>query len=164
MSILKSTRAGYKFHYAKEMLLKCCDFYIGDTLLTENQVDAIVNEDGTITVKPYDFGNSMHYMVFTRMLGRGDGPEEWFKNGPWSMLTYIGPSEKYRMVIKQPFDKEFIFKEINANVEIESPIKNIEKYFKNCRINGNVNSSYYTQMFLFNKRICSYFGKEYMGF
>ena len=164
MSILKSTRTGYKYYYGKEALQRCCKFYLNGE---EVDFTAVVNNDGSVDVSPTEEQKQISY---SKTMQRGPGmPEEWFEDMPIKMFYFIGPSKKYELVIKQPFNKEFHFGKISVNVRIECELPNITEIFNKTHIDGIVTiadnlQKIYTQEFLCTHRICSYFGKELMGF
>ena len=168
MSILKSTHSGYKYYYGKDLLNKCCEFYKDGE---KAEFEAIVNEDGSIDVKPDDgkLELTLYSKTLQRELGKNGTPPEWFTDMPFKMFRFIAPSKNYLLVIKKPFDKVFRFNEITTNIKIECEIPDITDYFHKTRINGDVTvddklKEIYPNNFLYNKRICPYFGKEYMGF
>ena len=164
MSILKSTHTGYKYYFGKEIVKRCCEFQLNGKV-----VDPFieVDENGYITIKPCENQSTMK--VYSQIVNREPGmPMEWFTTTYVRMLMFIGPSEDCWLVIKQPPEK-LKMKELFVNVRIECEIPNIEELFKNVRINGAVVVSddlqdIYPKTFLYTNRICSYFGKEEMGF
>ena len=166
MSILKSTRAGYKYHYAKEILQNCCEFTLNGNSV---EFDASLNDDGSIDVRPIGI---IKFALYSKMFQRNRNinyPESWFTKGPYEMFHFVGVKDFYNLHIKKPFNKEFRFNNITSGVVIECEIPEIEKYFKQTKIEGNVSvakelQKIYDEKFLIEHMIQPYFGKDYMGF
>lgn len=168
MSILSSTKSGYKYYKWKELLQNCCEFRLNGK---PTNCYITVNEDTSINVDAAEEPIGMK--LYTKIAQRGQGmPDEWFKDQLFKVFAYIAcPIEKtnYELIIKKPFDDTLRFNCINVNVHIECELPNIEKNFYQTHINGfvNIDSSLrniYTDKYLYEHRICSYFGKEFMGF
>ena len=165
MSILKSTRRGYKYYYGKEALQRCCKFYLDGQ---EVDFTAEINDDETVNVSPAE--EQVQMAMYSKTMQRGPGmPSEWFEDMPIKMFHFIGPSKNYELVIKQPFDKELHFGKLTVNVRIECELPNITEIFNKTQIYGFVTvadnlQEIYNQEFLCTNRICSYYGKSYMGF
>lgn len=168
MSILKSTKSGYKYYKWKELLQNCCEFRLNGE---PTNCYATVNEDGSINIDASEEPTGMK--LYTKFGQRGqDMPDEWFKDMPTKIFSYIAhPIEKanYELIIKKPFDDTLRFRRISVNVRIECELPHIEKNFYQTHIEGFVDvdsslRSIYPNSYLYEHRICSYFGKELMGF
>ena len=169
MSILKSTKSGYKYYYAKELIKKCCTFTLND-----EEVDFVaeIDDNNAVTLKPnFEYSMRLYTKLFTKNISIKYPTDNWFDTMPVANMSYIGISENCVLTIKDPLisSKEFRFNEIFANIKIDCEIPNITDIFNKTKIYGYVEigdnlHSIYDNKFLIENCICSYFGKLLMGF
>lgn len=171
MSILKSTKTGYKYYYVKDIIKNCCTFS-----LNGNEVDYVaeIDNDNVVTLKPSE--NTAYRMkLYTKFLQKDDTIKyptvRWFDTMPMVNMPYIGISDNYILTIKEPLisSKIFRFNEIFANIKIECEIPNITDIFNKTKIYGNVEikdelQNIYNDKFLIENCICPYYGEKFMGF
>lgn len=168
MSILKSTHSGYKYYRWKDILQNCCEFKINGE---PTNCYATVNDDGSVNIDASEEPTKMK--MYTKLAQRGQQmPDEWFIDQPFKMLSYIAhPYETYNaeLIIKKPFDQNLRFSRLSVNVRIECELPYIEQNFYHTRIDGIVEVDkslleIYPSKYLYAHRICTYYGKELMGF
>lgn len=164
MSILKSTRTGWKYYYPKEVVKDAMIMLHGDERVEPNIVD---HGDGTISIYPPVDRGEMKMKLYSITVNRSDCPSHWKIDMPWAMLYYIGLSEEmdYTLIIRNNFtnSKVLKFKEIVANIKLECDLDDFEP-FKGCKVQGSVLTGSVNQFDIWKKGLHPYFSENVVGF
>lgn len=162
MSILSTTKSGFKYYHQKEIIDKCCEITLNGAkcdILVE------VQDDGGITIAPDCFVKK--FKLYTQTVKLDDCPEHFkFKNPfqTWTMLSFVGNNEKYILTIKEPIPRKIKVNDIYCDVNIACEFE-LENFFDKTRIRGSVQSSVYDiTTTLLKKGIHPYYGKDIVGY
>ena len=164
MSILKSTKTGWKYYYPQEIVKDAMIMLHGDERVVPNIVD---HGDGTISILPPVEKGELKMEMYNINVNRSDCPSHWKITMPFAMLFFIGLSKEtdYTLIIRNDFTsgKAFKIKEIVANIKIECNLEDYEA-FQGCKVQGHVFTGSVNQFDIWKKGLHPYFGKSIVGF
>lgn len=162
MSILKSTKSGYKYYYGKEVLNKYCKVLVNNK---ESEMITEIDEHKNIRILiPVSF---IELLLMTQTVSRNEFSKWLFneEDPPVKMFSFLKPNMDCTFVIEKDFtkDKHISFSEIQMPIKINCEISDFS-CFRNCKILGTVQSEIYSYNDLIGKHITPYYGKDVLGF
>lgn len=162
MSILSSTKTGYKYYYGTEVLNGYCKVLINNK---ESEMFTEIDEHKNISVLIPD--NSKELLLTSQIISINESTEWLFnkEDPPIKMFRFLKPNMDCIFVIEKDFtkDKHIYFSEIQMPIKINCEISDFS-CFRNCKIMGYIQSEIYSCDDLIGKHITPYFGKDILGF
>ena len=161
MSVLTSTRTGYKYYYGKDVLNGYCKM-----LLHGEEIELIteINSNKQISIL---IPEQIQYRLMTQTVQKNDSTKWLFneEDAPFKMFHFIQPNIDYEFVIEKDFteDKCVQFEQIQMPIVINCKMSDLS-CFNNCKINGYIKTDIYSYNDLMEHHITPYYGKEVLGF
>lgn len=163
MSILSSTKSGFKYFSPEGIINRCCDLTLNGTRVN---IRVTTCEDGGVDISPDVDAANIKFKLYTQIVIKKDCPSNFnFSklNFPINTLAFLGNQESFVLTIKEPPDKKIKVNNIRCNIDIGCELE-LSDFFDKTKIHGYVTSKIYDIPTLLSNNIHPYYGKDIVGY
>lgn len=163
MSILSSTKSGFKYFSPEGIINRCCELTLNGMRVG---IRVTESEDGGVDISPDVDPGNIKFKLYFHTVYKNDCPSNFnFSklNLPVNSLSFIGNQESFILRIKEPPDKKIKVNNIRCNIDIDCEFP-LSDFFNKTKIHGYVTSIIYDTQTLFSNNIHPYYGKDIVGY
>ena len=163
MSILSSTKSGFKYFSPEGIINRCCELTLNGMHVG---IKVSESEDGGVDITPDIDAPSTKFKLYTQTVYKKDCPSNFNLSNistPIIQLSFISNQEGYILKIKEPPDKKIKINNINCNLDIACELE-LSDFFDKTKIFGYVTSKIYDIPTLLSNGVHPYYGKDIVGY
>lgn len=163
MSILSSTKSGFKYFSPEGIINRCCELTLNGQSIG---IRVTESEDGGVDITPDIDAPSIKFKPYNQTIIKNDCPSNFNLSKlrlPIVTLNFMGIQENYILKIKEPPYKKIKINNIKCNIVIDCELE-LSDFFDKTRIFGYIKSKFYDVKILLSNGVHPYYGKDIVGY